>query len=589
MTNIWRLPPEVISRIAAGEVVERPMNIVKELIENSIDAESTKIVVEITNGGLDGVQVQDNGVGIAADDVITAFQLHTTSKLKDDQIGNVLTLGFRGEALASIAAVSLVECSSVHDGTQTLVELEGGTVRKNSAKSTNLGNGTTMRITSLFFNTPARKKFLKQAATERKKIMELVTHFCLSYPEIHFILNEITSAGKSQLRLESPSRTGLLPVIFDIMGAEIANSIVPVKGKLTNWDVSGYVSKPNMVKSDRSTQYLCVNGRVIRNLELQSRIELAYGSQLMKSSFPIIILKLHGASNLVDFNIHPQKAEIRFQSDDPILDEIEHLVSQSLTTESDLQYLPQSQISRVKPNSSQKQISSIHTQQALPKQNQATPRKFYQTSLVDNPQHIAKSGVVVLGHIMNKFAIVDSGDGELWLVDVHAADERIKFEHFSQSTHRKVLSQQMLEPFSMEFLPTEKSILIDNIDHLEKFGLKISDGTSNAILIHSLPVYFDQVLTQERIRKLLDDIISFLSDTTNASSLVESPFDTIEYGIVARLACHGSIRSGYAVSNDVISRVVDKLLSCENPWTCAHGRPTVLKLSKSTLEGWFKR
>lgn len=589
--KIKKLPQSVIARIAAGEVVERPLNIVKELIENSIDAKSNKILVRIENGGLARILVQDDGIGISIEDLPLAFDLHTTSKLYDEQISNISTLGFRGEALASIATVARIESKSKtedqNDGNSLIIE--GGIIQ--DKKSISMNNGTSIEVSGIFFNTPVRRKFLKSPATERKRIIDLVTHFALFYPRLHFILEEIDN-NRIKQRIESPSRQSLLAVIYDVLGHEVASELIKLKNKFGDWKISGYISKPNLTKSDRSSQYLCVNGRPIRHGTLQNIIESAYGSQLMRSAHPVIIIAIDGPMDSIDFNIHPQKREIRFRTEDNIFDEISHIIRNTLTETAELPILQESKIDRIPKNLREdhdETIEELVDDTILKKSKTGKSSKYIQQTLDGNPVILSK-GRRVIGHIMLKFAVIEDTRNELWLVDVHAADERVKFEQFEKSSVRKVLSQQFLEPLTIEFIQTsEKSLLLDHCENLETFGLKISDAPGNKLFVHSCPIYFDQTIGPDTTKKLLDDIVSFLDDTDDDYYASQSPFDRIEYGIVARLACHGSIRSGIPVSNQVISRVVDDLLKCKNPWTCAHGRPTILRISKSKLEGWFRR
>ncbi|MCE7733458.1 MAG: DNA mismatch repair endonuclease MutL [Candidatus Heimdallarchaeota archaeon] len=607
MSEIIKLSTKIISQISAGEVVERPSNIVKELIENSLDAGSRKILIQIKNGGLDQVLVRDEGNGLNGKEIVKAFELHTTSKLLDEQISKVATLGFRGEALASIAAVSRVECKSKRKDENVVYEvvIEGGEVLSNKSSSDNNDNSwTSIKVTGLFFNTPVRRKFLKKAITERKRIMDLITHFALTYPHIHFILEE-DYQNKYKTRLESPSRKSLLAVIFDVLGSDIASELIKISSQINEWQIDGYISKPNLIRSDRSIQFLCVNGRIVRHQELQKSIEIAYGSQLMRSAHPILILNIAGPIDAVDFNIHPQKSEIRFKSSDTIITDISNIIRNALDSGVELPKLPETRKPDTEPIETEifedlfvrnqnenteetKQDLHLTVDEGKTDLGSETKNAYRQLSLTDNTAVISKSGIEILGHIMDKFALAYVNN-ELWLIDVHAADERVKFEYYEQGSQRKAFSQELLQAISISLIPSEKQFIVDNIAALRKFGLKVSDGRGPNVLIHSTPVYFDQEITADTIKKLLLDISGFLGEDIDHDSKIDSPLNTIEYGIVARLACHGSIRSGHRVINDVIAKVIDNLLKCTNPWTCAHGRPTILRMPRSRLEGWFRR
>jgi len=609
MTNITKLSSKTISLIAAGEVVERPMNIVKELVENAIDSEASEITIIIKNGGLDMISVKDNGFGMDSESLTIAFDLHTTSKLSNSKIHEVRTLGFRGEALASISSISRIECNSKGENTnvQNQITIEGGKVlnfrlNKNSLE----GSGTTITVTGLFHNTPVRRKFLKKPTTERKRIFELITHFALTYPTLHFILDEEIE-NRYKRRLNSPSRQSLLAVIYDVLGSNIAVDLIPINEKLGEWVVTGYISKPNLFRSDRSVQYICVNGRIVRHNELQKSVEKSYGSQLMKSAHPILVLILSGAVDLVDFNVHPQKSEIRFRTSDTIIQDMSALIKSVLDSRTELPTLHTTKRPLNAPINERNKIRHANKIQiedlAILEPNEilsntdadsyndnslSSITDYHQLSLDEENVTVSSAGIEILGHVMGKFALALAKD-ELWLIDVHAADERVKFEYYERSSKRTSLSQQMLEPIPISLLPTELEFLMDNYAALVKFGFNISRGGKNQMLVHSVPVYYDQDVTIEGIKKLISDLSSFLSETGDEDSLVESPLSNIEYGIVARLACHGSIRSGIQISKNEIAKVIDNLLKCNNPWTCAHGRPTVLRLPKSRLEGWFRR
>ncbi|MDH5401744.1 MAG: DNA mismatch repair endonuclease MutL [Candidatus Heimdallarchaeota archaeon] len=349
MSKIIKLSDELIKQIAAGEVVERPLNIIKELLENSIDAGATKIDVVIENGGIDYLSVQDNGHGMTKDELELAFELHYTSKIPEGDIHNVNSLGFRGEALASIAAVSRVECSSNSPGgSGQKIIIEAG--KRESLSQHRCPTGTYTEIRGLFFNIPARRKFLKKAATEKKRIIELFTHFVLLYPQIHFTLSERKEDFRQKKIIESPARENMLASIYDVLGAETANALVPLNSKIGDWTLQGYISKPIITKKDRSLQYLCVNGRPVRHQELQTSIEKGYGSQLLRSQYPIILLDITGPLDGVDFNIHPQKSEIRFKADDPLIVEIAPIVEKILQEAAELNNLPDSKLENIKKN-----------------------------------------------------------------------------------------------------------------------------------------------------------------------------------------------------------------------------------------------
>lgn len=613
MSKITRIPKHIISQIAAGEVVERPVNIVKELVENSLDAEADKIIIQIEKGGLEMVQVSDNGYGITADQLEMAFELHTTSKLGDKNVFEVETLGFRGEALGSIASVSRVECRSRSRNSNSgyMIELEGGKLLSKS--NVNMDEGTTTKISGIFYNTPARRKFLKSSNTERRHVMKLITHYALLYPKIHFILNERDTSGRVDTKIESPPRQSILAAVFDVLGHEIASELREIRATAGNWKITGFISESKLIRKDRNLQFININGRPIQHTELQGLIEKAYGSRLMRSSHPVLILSIDGPVDEVDFNVHPRKAEVRFKTDDPIFDEIFNIVDKTLSEIDELPQLIPRKIEHVgKKYTTPKSGTPISSR--IPKRTQIqttfdmtsstgeisskpvvknkeepieSKDEIFRTLIQSDSSVIIDGNKKVLGHVMQKFGLIDAGS-ELWLVDIHAADERVKFEIYEERRSRKILSQQMLTPLEINIAPVERQIIVDNIEQIKKFGMIISEGTSKSVLVHAFPVLYDREINSKTITELLTQISNSISEQQTEFQ-IKTAFNELEYKIVANLSCHGSIRSGYHVSNEKIGEVVSNLLKCKNMHTCAHGRPTILRIGINDLESWFKR
>jgi DNA mismatch repair protein MutL len=422
------------------------------------------------------------------------------------------------------------------------------------------------------------------------------------YPQIHFRLDEELKNGTLVSRVESPSRNSMEPAIYDVLGPEIARELIYFSSKIGIWDLEGYISTPMINRSDRSLQFINVNGRPIRHKVLQSTIEESYKSQLLRNTHPIIILKIKGPPSHVDFNIHPQKSEIRFRVADPLIEQIPELILRTLSSKSQLPEIQKQKLDRInKRNLKKSDLTSIdvtqsfdkpkitskpHKKSLLSEERRSTTiqKSLFDETIIESNQNT----ISVLGHIMNKFGIV-LHKNEIWLVDVHAADERVKFEMYGKSIARDVSTQILLMPMSVSLTSSEKQIILDYLIQFKKFGLKISDGGGNKILVHSVPVFYDQEITDKSIIELISDFTSYLSLEDSDYGSVETPLDRIEYGMISRLACHGSVRSGYPVSNLKIKEIVNQLLDCEYPWTCAHGRPTVLRLSKTELETMFKR
>jgi DNA mismatch repair protein MutL len=613
MTNpIIELSDNIIKKIAAGEVVNRPVNIIKELIENSIDANADKIEILFENGGIDRIEVSDNGDGIPSDQLALAFKLHTTSKITSDDIERVTTLGFRGEALSSIAAVSRVQCISKQMGEQAKkVVIEGSKLVKE--EYVNSVDGTIIEVIGLFYNVPARKKFLKSPNQEKKIILDTLTHIMLIFHNIHIKVSEIKQ-GKSKLIMESPHRKEMLSAIFDVLGAEIASELIHVSGNAGRWKVHGYISKPNLSRKDRNFQFIRVNGRIIKNLDLQKSVELAYGSQLLSSNYPVLILDFSGNSDWIDFNVHPQKREIRFSTEDTIFQDLTVLIRDSLDTSADLLSIPQKKKLKSKNGGTTniKNISyssSDNYEDIKPEDisfdfeivneslNPIDTDSYTQYSLQEflegaskkaQPSSVHVKGTYrVIGHIMKKFALIDTGN-ELWIMDVHAADERVKFEMYEQHTKQYVATQQLLEPYNVEVREDILDVVLEYSEELKRFGMEISKAGETKLFIHSIPAYFDQIVDSNHIENMFNDIVSTINSEERINTL-DTPLSKMEYYIASRLACHGSVRSGYLVNLSKIGEILENLMKCKNPWTCAHGRPTILKFPKSILETWFRR
>ncbi len=559
------------------------------------------------------VQVSDNGFGITEGQLEMAFELHTTSKLGDKNVFEVETLGFRGEALGSIASVSRIECRSRSRNSNTgfMIELEGGQLL--SKASVVMDEGTSTKISGIFFNTPARRKFLKSSNTERRHVMKLITHYALLYPQIHFVLKEKDATGKVETKIESPVRQSTLAAIFDVLGHTIASELREIRATAGNWKITGFISESKLIRKDRNLQFININGRPIQHTELQGLIEKAYGSRLMRSSHPVIILSIDGPVDEVDFNVHPRKAEVRFKTDDPIFDEIFKIVDKTLSDVDELPQLLPRKIEHVgkkytspksgipiKPKKPKKTLiqttfdmksdtAEISTKQVEKKDEEVTESKdeIFRTLLQSDSSIIVDGNKKVLGHIMRKFGLIDAGN-ELWLVDIHAADERVKFEIYEERRSRKILSQQMLTPIEIHLAPVERQIIVDNIDEIKKFGMIISEGSSKSVLVHAFPVLYDREINNKTITELLTQISNSISEEQTEFQ-IKTAFNELEYKIVANLSCHGSIRSGYHVSNQKIGEVVSNLLKCKDMHTCAHGRPTILRIGNNDLESWFKR
>ena len=648
---IKAIPIEIIRQIAAGEVITRPVNIIKELVENSIDSSAKSIQITFENGGIDRIEVKDDGQGIPADQVKLAFELHTSSKLSKDNIGKVSSLGFRGEALSSIVAVARVKCRSKTDGDEFGKEVVFENSEAVSERQVRMRSiGTTIEVLSIFFNTPARRKYLKSGVVEKRKIIAILNHFIIINHKINWKVYEKKGAEKKVL-ISSAPRKSLLPSIFDTLGGEISNNLIKIQGKADRWSVNGFISNPSLTRKDRSLQFISVNQRIIKSDKLSKTVEKSYKSQLMKRHYPIIVLNFDGNYDWVDYNIHPQKEEIRFSNHDKVMEILPELIERVLFKEagsidpqemsnysSDNADNEQNKIGQDKINQNlefppidlkditeELEISSnlIKTERDLdeflqePKLEEENDRAKQSkssmkqgSSFMPKPLESEKNSILkarkkegksekkivniynggkalVLGQIMKKFALIDAGD-ELWIMDIHASDERIKFEQYEDGQNGQIMSQKLIVPQEFSLSKQELSTVKDMRNIFERYGMKISTSIGEKILIHSIPAYFDQEISKSVIKDFFYEVVASINTEEEALPFA-TPLSKLEYYVVSRLACHGSIRSGYYVSSEQVRQVLSQLLKCRLPWTCAHGRPTLFKIKSNQLEAWFKR
>lgn len=342
-------------------------------------------------------------------------------------------------------------------------------------------------------------------------------------------------------------------------------------------------------------QYVSVNKRIVRSGDINSAIEEGYGAQLLKGHHPAIIVDLVGKNEWVDYNVHPQKLEVRFDPNDNVLEELAQMVKDTLEKESHLPELTEHKAKGVEnqPVSSPPEKGEIYTAQPIQAEEQVERYTQYTLEDMVGSAGVAKSGAVkvaggyrILGHIMNKFALIET-DTELWIMDVHAADERVKFEQYENIKSDLVMSQSMLTPVKIKVDHEDFNVLDEIQPLLKSYGLEISTVPETTVLVHSIPVYFDQTIDRQTISNVLQGFAAYFKETSEKA--VTTPLDELQYKVVARLACHGAVRSGYPVSNHKLAEILNNLLKCKYPWTCAHGRPTVIRIKQGMLESWFKR
>ena len=591
MSKIKVMDEILANKIAAGEVVEKTMNVVKELVENAIDAESDEIKIELIDSGVKEVRVTDNGIGMDKEDATLAFSRHATSKLKNlDDLFNIESLGFRGEALPSIASVSNIELKTSNGKTGTYLTLSGG--KDMHVEDSDLQQGTTITVKDLFYNTPVRLKYLKNLYVELANITEYVNKMALSYPNIKFTL-----INNDKVLLDTDGKGDLRKVIYQIYGADITKKMVEVSGENDDYYIHGYISYPEMTKSNRNSITTLVNGRVIKNNELNKIIIDAYHTYIPKDKFPIIVLNIDVDPILIDINIHPTKMDIKFSKMDTLKDLVFDMVSKELKH---LTLIP-----TIATRSEEAlRETTIPLYKAFKKEEVALGPTYEETMLDfsvsentatteerDNINEEKEEQVesqkeesprikpmIPRGIVYSTYIIAENEDG-MYIIDQHAAAERINYEKVLKSLKEKVIPIDLLIPIKIELASNEFLIVRNHLDTLKEYGFVAEEFGMNTIIIRSHPNWIPDDIAEECIRKVVDIIIS----------KENFDFDQFVWRMAATMACRMSVKANDYLSYDDQIWLLDTLRSCENPFTCPHGRPTIITYTKYDLEKLFKR
>ena len=557
MPEIRVLPAKIVEKIAAGEIVERPASVVKELIENSIDAGASKIAVYVEGGGIKRIRVVDNGCGMSEEDAVLALKRHATSKIKsEDDLNRISTLGFRGEALPSIAAVSKLTIITKRedDIVGTKIYAEGGEIKNIS--SIGAPPGTSVLVEDLFYNTPARRKFLKGERSEFFQIYSIVEKYAIIYENIHF---KLVHNGKEIFNLP-PSN--LKARIARLWGIELADAMVEVK-KSNKIKLEGLVSKPYQVRKDRTKILVFVNGRYIKSKIIENAIIEGYGTLLFRDSYPIAILKIQIEPEEIDVNVHPAKLFIKFKDENKIKMEISHLIWNSLTKEENIP-------SKIAGREDRVEVIKIERgkQMVFDVEEPSKMRK-----IEDFIPAMRTLPMEILGQVDDTYIILKSPEG-LVIVDQHAAHERIRYERFLKDLKEKNI-QKLLEPIVLNLDYKEYQFLLEHKDELRDYGFIVEDFGTNSIVVRGIP----PILTKKDAEEAIRDIAQI-----GAKSIEEKRDELIKL-----ISCKGAIKAHQKLSQFEMEKLLMDLLKCENPYTCPHGRPTMIKIKNEDLEKMFKR
>lgn len=688
MGKIIVLDENTSNKIAAGEVIERPASVVKELLENSIDAGATSISIEIKNGGITFIKINDNGSGIDEDDVELAFERHATSKIKNsDDLESIVTLGFRGEALASIASVASIDLTSRVKSNQhgTLIKIKGGKVKE--VNKTGCPVGTTFIVKDLFYNTPARFKFLKKDSTEAGYISDIITRVALAKPHIALKL-----LSNNTLLLHTPGNNDLLSVIYSIYGKETSKNVIEINYTDNKVKMTGYAGKTDIARSSRTHQSIFVNGRYIKSKLITSAIDEAYKTYLLKNKYAFIVLSLEINPMLIDVNVHPTKMEIRFSDEQEIFRSVYHGISSALIGKDLSKNLQPDKHEHnpfkfnneqsPKPNYSQQNINlntpylkelnpenlksgfdfevernnvskdkvledktskditskdktskdnaiedkaseyniledktslkyfigepiqnnrnlSDYTNRVLSsediisknvlseentfEQNNLLQKDIINTSTHENSENkknqVNFDNSIIIGQLFSTYILLQN-ENELVLIDQHAAHERIRYEYFREKyKNNESLSQELISPIAIELTNQEIKFLLEEQEFFTRLGFKYEDFGNNSIILRSVPLSDEGVSIKIAFLEVIDNIIS----------KGKQDYRKIADETIYTIACKSAVKANKKMNELEIRSLLKELSTIDNPYTCPHGRPTIIKLTKYELEKMFKR
>lgn len=597
MANIRVMSDLLANKIAAGEVVERCLSVVKELVENSVDAKSDEIKVELIESGLRSIKVIDNGSGMDKDDAILAFQRHATSKLySEDDLFSISSLGFRGEALPSIASVSEVELKTSSNGVGTYVHIKGGNIIE--VKESDLAKGTSFTITNLFYNTPARLKHLSSSYAELANIVEYVHKMALSYPNIKFIL---VNDGRELFNTSGDGN--LLKVINAIYGINVVKKMIKIDNKNNDYEISGYISLPEVNRSSKNYISTLVNGRVVKNYQLSKIINESYSTFKEDTRYPIVVINIKTDPSLLDVNIHPSKLDIKFSNMDELIKLIQTTI---INTLKDKLLIPKIEV----PTSDKVDIKyenmSLDLNRTVSEEDMAYTSKLSDLVNFNNQDSIEDlSDITDENELLNKITEVESQEENkklpelypiglalgtyivcqnelgVYLIDQHAAKERINYEIVLDNlSHPNSNVMTPLIPINIELPLNEYLIIKQNIEILNKMNIQVEEFGSSSFRVISHPTWINKGFEVQTIKHIFEMIIR---DEKNFS--LERFIDNV----AKMVSCKMSIKGNTRINIEEMESLINDLRKCNNPFNCPHGRPTIIHFTIYELEKMFKR
>lgn len=583
MNKIKVMDINLSNKIAAGEVVETLMNVVKELVENSIDAEATNIKISLIDAGTREICVSDDGIGMSREDAQNCLKRHATSKLyKDEDLFHIDTLGFRGEALPSIASVAKMQIETSDNNEGTTVTINGGIIEK--VESSSLRTGTKITVKDIFYNTPARLKYLKNLHTELANITSYVNKMALSYPNVKFTL-----LNNDKTLLNTDGSGNLLKVINSIYGLDVTKKMIKINAENSDYEINGYISYPEVNRASRNFITMFVNGRYIRNNSIIKTILEAYHTYLGIGRNPIVVINIEADTSIIDVNVHPTKMDIKFSKQEELQDLLYKTINNALLK---LVLVPEIKSSE-KVVSNIDKITTINTaldfkdksiEQVKPEYEEISfdfnveeEQQIYSVETPEEKETVKK--ITPVGIVHNTYIVGENDDG-MYIIDQHAAQERINYEKYKKELGKETKElTEVLIPIKLEFTNEEFLELKDKKEVVEKIGIEYEEFGHNTVVIRKHPKWINPRYITESLRKILEIVIkekSFSKEKFNEK-------------VAINLSCKMAIKANDYISLEEAEQLLETLLKCENPYTCPHGRPTVINYTFYELEKLFKR
>ena len=590
MSKIKVMNELLSNQIAAGEVVEKCVSVVKELVENSIDAKSNEITIYLKESGIREIKVIDNGVGMDASDALLAFERHATSKLyNSDDLFNIKSLGFRGEALPSIASVSEVELKTCQNDIGTLIHIKGGKILENTKCEAR--NGTSITVSNLFYNTPARLKHLSSVYAELANITDYINKMALSFPNIKFKL-----INDEKEILNTDGSNNLLKVINSIYGINITKKMIEVSASNDDYKVEGYISMPEVNRSSRNYMTTIVNNRVIKNASLNKSINEAYSSFKEDTRYPIVVLKIDTDPTLIDVNIHPSKQDIKFSNFEELKSLIYNMIRNSIKTKL---LIPKIEIKEEETPTYENIQLDLDRNKIKDREDIDTDYKNKLSDLInfnydenidikENNSYIEEikeekdklPELYPIGLVHGTYIVCENEQG-MYLIDQHAAQERINYEKYSYYlSHPKDNTIDTIIPIVIELPINEFLIIKKNIDIIKSLNIDIEEFGSNSYRITSHPTWFPRNNPDKTIRNIFEQVIK-----------EENHFEFAKFHdhLAATMACKASVKGNTRITINDMESIINQLRNCDNPFNCPHGRPTIIEFTTYELEKMFKR